>query len=373
MIETKIQRNSSIEILKILAIIMVVVSHSMPDGDTSVYSGAIDINTVTTNIHLILAGYMKNMGQIGNNIFFACSTWFLLDSSKVKIGKITNMIGDCFFISVSMLGVFTLLGYEFPIMYLIEQFFPVTFANCWFVTCYLLLYAIHPILNNTIKGMKKESLLCFNICFFILYNCIGFIMGNSLFYYSRLIGFIGIYFLVAYFRLYLKEISLNKKINVIFLATGIVGWVASSWLTAILSNNFGIFENQMQRWNNIMNPCFILIAIALLNLFRRKSVYNSTVNYISSLSLLIYLIHSTKIMRNYVRYDIFEYIKNTFGFENLFVWLILFALFNLVAGTLLAIIYNKTIQKYIHYIFEKISKMVVRLYGIASNKILAFR
>jgi len=218
--DTKAQRNSSIELLKILAIILIVLSHSMPDGDVAVYSGAIDINTVTSNLQLILAGYMKNLGQIGNDIFLVCSAWFLVDSDKVKTEKITNMIGDCFVISVGMLAIFSLAGYKFPIKYIIKQFFPVSFANCWFLTCYLLLYAIHPLLNIIIKSVKKETLLCFNLTFFILYNCMGFVMGNSLFYFSMLIGFIGIYFFVAYIKVYLNESSSNNKTNVIFFVGG---------------------------------------------------------------------------------------------------------------------------------------------------------
>lgn len=39
------QRESNIELLKIIATVFVVLSHSMPDGDTTVFSSAINLGT----------------------------------------------------------------------------------------------------------------------------------------------------------------------------------------------------------------------------------------------------------------------------------------------------------------------------------------
>lgn len=373
---TNIQRNSSIEALKIIAVVLIVLSHSMPDKSTINIvggGGVIDIDTVTADIQLIIAGYIKNLGQIGNDIFLVCSSWFLLESRKVKLNKISNMIGDCFFISIFMLGLFTAIGYDFSVKYIIKQFFPVTFGNCWFLTCYILLYAVHPLLNFAIKEMSKEQLLCFNVSFFMLHNCIGFAMRNVLFYYSHLIGFIGIYFFTAYLKFYMRETASDVRWNKKMLAVGVSGWIASSCLTAVLGYNFSIFESQMQRWNSIMNPCFILIAMALFHLFRRKEFHNRIIDYLSGCSLLIYMIHTTRIMRDYVRYDIFAVIENKFGCDNLIWWILLFAIFNLTMGTLGAIAYKKTIQKYIHAIFEKISGIAVSIYHLFAGKILTMK
>lgn len=40
----------------------------------------------------------------------------------------------------------------------LESLFPTTFANNWYMTCYLLFYAIHPLLNK-ITTFKKSSFL----------------------------------------------------------------------------------------------------------------------------------------------------------------------------------------------------------------------
>lgn len=364
------KRNSGIELLKIFAMTLIILSHSMPDQVGATLPGSIDIDTVTNNMQLILAGFIKNFGQIGNNIFLMCSIWFLLGSEKVKINKVSNMIGDCFFISVLGFVVFTLLGYRFPASYILKQFMPVTFSCSWYLTCYLLLYAIHPILNHGIKAMSKEKLLLFILIYFVLYNCMGFVMDNSLFYYSHLIGFIGIYFMVSYVKNYMTNHSSDLKLNLVMLVIGIAGWICSSGLTALLGSKFGFFAHAMQRWNKFMNPCFILIALSLFNILRQKQFYNAAINYISSLSLLVYMIHTNRIIRDYVRFDLFAMIESKYGFQHILLWILLFAIVSAVGATLLAIIYNKSFQKIIHKIFEGIAGLLLKIYNRISSFIL---
>lgn len=42
-------RNSSIELLRIIAMIFIVISHAMPDGDITVYESALNIGCATVD------------------------------------------------------------------------------------------------------------------------------------------------------------------------------------------------------------------------------------------------------------------------------------------------------------------------------------
>lgn len=179
-------RNSSIESLKILAVIMIVLSHSgfytidaHPDQQ---YLFIVDMEKSTSDVQIFLHQLFRNMGQIGNAIFIICSSWFLIDDKAIKVNKILHVIGDCFLISISAVLLFCLLGYDFSAKILLKQFMPVTFANSWFVTCYLILYAIHPMLNIILDKVSQTQLLRFNLSFFVLYNVMSFTMKKSLFF-----------------------------------------------------------------------------------------------------------------------------------------------------------------------------------------------
>lgn len=75
---------------------------------------------------------------------------------------------------------------------------------------------------------------------------------------------------------------------------------------------------------------------------------------LSSMNLLVYLIHDNVIVSDYGRYDLFLWLEEQFGRSNLFVEILIFALVSIVCSFLASIIYRLTIQHNIHLICEKI-------------------
>lgn len=340
--------------MKIIAMIIIVLSHSMPDGDSTMPASHIDIDYATTNIQIIVAQIFKAFGHTGNILFLLASCWFMIDSKRTNVKKIAQIFGDSFFISVCWLIVFLMLGYDLGLKEIFKQFFPVTFNHCWFVTCFLIFYAIHPLLAYAVENMEKKQLLTFNIVYFIMYNCIGFIMHNTYFYYSDLIGFFGLYFLVAYIKKYMSETIRDIRINIFLIVGGIVLELLLLVVTGIGSTKISFLDGQMMRWDTFMNPCLLLIGIGLFNIALNKEFYCNIINYISSLSLLIYMIHANFLVRQYGRFDLFAWIKANYGYGRLVLWMLMFACVNFFGSILIATIYDKSLRKHVHALFEKI-------------------
>lgn len=361
------KRNSGIELVKVLAVIGIVISHAIPDGDTNMYSSAIDINQATADAQLFIVALLKNLGQLGNAVFIICSSWFLMESKKVNEVKIAGYIGDCFCISIISLVFFLALGYHFPAKYVIRMMFPVTFGNCWYLTCYLLLYAIHPLLNIVIDTINKRTFFVLVSGFITLYNLIGFLGGNGLFYWSELVGFVGVYFTVAYIKRYIPGLCNSIKENIILLCMGFFGWMSMMLLTNGLGLRFEIFSDQLQRGKTWMNPCFLLIAFSVFNLARIRKFYSKGINYVASMSLLIYMIHCNRIIRDYVRFDIFGIILSRYSYRYLIGWILLYAVITLVGSLVIAMLYKKTLQpianKMSCFIYNQVKWMYSRLYS----------
>lgn len=370
--DTRAKRNSSIELLKIIAIVMVVFSHGMPNGSPEVNASAIEIGRASTDIQMFVIRLLYNLGQIGNCIFIVCTSWFLLESKSAKFNKIMALIGDCFVISMIMLVLFTLLGYRLPMLDFIQQFLPVTFGNSWFLTCYLLFYAAHPLLNIVLEHLSQKGLLLVDTVFVILYCCMSFVTAGKLFFYSEIIGFCGVYFIVAYVKKYLKKMTQSMKTGVVLLVIGIVGWLLENVVLTVLGVRISLLARGAVLCNNFINPCFLLIAIGSFVVAKNIQFSNKAVNYVSGLSLLIYLFHCNRIVRDYVRFDFFEYVLKNFTYDRLLGWVILFALISLAGGILLAVLYNLTVQKlvrklcykvaeWLEVVFSKIAEFVMRL------------
>ena len=75
-------RVSNVELLKIIAIFLIIVSHiAQTSGLPQVL---FDANKATYNIQFLIIDFFLNLGKVGNVIFICCSSWFLCDSKKLK-------------------------------------------------------------------------------------------------------------------------------------------------------------------------------------------------------------------------------------------------------------------------------------------------
>lgn len=94
------KRDSGIELLKILAIFIIVIGHVVQTlGTNPEITGYpagtfIDLSKATMNIDVFILQNMRYLGLIGNAIFFICSAWFLCDDYKVSKKKIISMCVD---------------------------------------------------------------------------------------------------------------------------------------------------------------------------------------------------------------------------------------------------------------------------------------
>lgn len=358
---TRAQRQSGIELLKIIAMFMIVLSHAAQSlGGTQV--GFIDLSLSTYNPQYLGVFFFRCLGSLGNLMFLIPSVWFLLNAKKVKINKIAGMIADVFFVSIIILIVYIyVIGRAPTAEEVIRSFFPTIYANNWYVTCYLLLYAIFPFLNSVIEHIDQKTHLVYGTAFFVLYCLINFVRES--FFYGNLIGFVGIYFMVAYCKKYMLDFFSSKKVNLLLLAFGMAGWVGLVLLTNFLGNRFELLHDKMLKWSTFINPFFLLIAFSLFNLLRLSPLQSKAINYLSSLSLLIYIIHENYLFRTRIRPLYYVYIYTEFSYEYLIGWTLLYAVLLFLGSALLAMLYGKFLQPTVHKIGEKVLARLLKIYA----------
>lgn len=361
------QRESGIEMLKIFAIGLIVISHVINSlCKENVYIGyndyIVDLSHATTSISNFFIILMMYFGVLGNSLFFICSAWFLLDSKKCSGKKIMNMLTDIWVISILIMVVMIIILGRESISYklIIKSIFPTTFANNWYLTAYILFYMIHGLLNKLILGMSQQQLLMSASVLGFLYICCDFIKGD-LFFSSILILWVAIYFIIAYLKYYCPKLCENKKVNMILFIVGILGNITIVLLTNMLGLKISFFNDKVLHWKVNYNPFIIMVAVSSFNLARNCHKKNSTINKIAKCSLLIYIIHENLLLRTYIRPYIWKLIYNNFGYSNLFFWTMLFSIILFGVALLLSLFYQKTIQyftfKLSSIFFELISKV----------------
>ena len=354
---TSLQRESGIELLKILAIFFVVISHvcqsvgQKPAQLPDLYPKLINLSAATENVQYLILAFFRHFGVLGNNIFIACSFWFLCSSVKTKWNKVFTMLGDIWVISMAFLFVYKCMGEVLPETLVTKCFFPTLYSNNWFTTCYILIYMIHPYLNLIISNInqKVHAVLC--MVSMTLYCGIVF-FKSGLLYSSNLVLFIIVYFMIAYMRKYMQEWFNKKKHNIILLIIGFAGMLAMMLINNYLGLHFAAYRNKLLGWNVNNNPFLIMAAVALFHMFRQLKFKNVCINYISGCSLIIYVIHENILFRSFTRVRIWANLLERFGRDTVVLQMFCFAVALFVAAVLVSVIY----QYFIHGIVKWVAK-----------------
>lgn len=365
-------RNSSIELLKIFAMVLIIISHMMPSGEIS--SGiphVIDLNCASASLQGLLLILFRYCGQIGNAIFIVCSSYFLIESNKTKVEKIVNILLDTWMISIIYLISLMSMGYDITLYEVINNIFPLSFDHNWFVSHYIILYMIHPLLNRVIFSVGQKTLLIINMVLLILYSGVSFLLQGA-FGYSRLIGFLVLYLLVAYTKLYLPITSKKIKPNVVALVLSVLGLVGLVVVTNAVALKTGFMSTQLLKWCAFINPFIIVMAVSLLNLSLTRAFTSRFVNEVSSVTLLVYLIHENVLLKSTVLNDIWKYIFEIYTYRYILVWVLIEVFVAVVVSWLLAFMYKHTLQRVVKklcvFLYQKggsfLNKGLIRLTNI---------
>lgn len=367
------KRNSSIELLKLFTIIIIVIGHSFPSNLylTAEVAGKwfIDLNIASSNINNIILIAYSNFFNFANTLFVICSAYFLIDNGKVKFKKIFGMIIDTWVISMFFLMLTVLFRYEISGKLLIKQLFPVLFQNNWFVTCYIMLYILHPVLNMVLKKLNQRQLLQVNIVLFVLYCCIYTLVHNDIFY-NNLVGFIIVYLYVSYVKMYMPNFSKDTRKNVILLVISSSLNLLLSLLVIFIGLRVPMFKDNMHHFAIVINPLYLIMSISLFNIFKNREFYSKRINYFSSLSLLIYLFSENVMFKRSFFRDIYTYIYNTYTYQNIVLIIAVVAVLLFIVSTSLSIIYKEIFQDKLHNIGFKLLRYPQRLFEKITDSLI---
>lgn len=372
-------RNSGIELLKVFAIFLIVVSHATQTlADTNTYISyqdyVINLSLATTDLQQLIATMFRYSGMLGNVIFFVCSAWFLLDSKRSNKRKILQILADIWVISV---GIFIIVFFQrngqMDGKMILEQFLPTICMNNWYMTCYFLFCLLYPFLNLVLSRINQRALLRTCIVLLIMYVVFNYVLNGLFFFYSRLILWVTIYFVIAYMKRYLLHSADSLRINLLLLVAGIGGNIAIIFVTNFLGLRIVFFEDKLLLWNNMSSPFILLIAIALLNIARNTNFRSKLINHISGLSYLIYIIHDNMLLRTYYRPMLWEFVYKTFGYEYLLLWILVISLFVFTFGLCSAFLYEQTIQRVVTRICNYGYPRVAQMWNRFENRLLRWR
>jgi len=139
--------------------------------------------------------------------------------------------------------------FDLPKKLIVDSLFPTIYGWNWYMTVYLMVYAIHTALNKIIYSLSQKQLLTVDVILFVMYCTIDYLLGEH-FFPNALTYFIVLYFFIAYIRLYLNDVCTNFRLNVSMLIVGLVSPFILTFVTDYMGLTIEYFSTlgNYRRW-----------------------------------------------------------------------------------------------------------------------------
>ena len=284
-------RNSNIELLRIVCILMVIALHYLNGAD---WLGGLLGHVRNGSLNYFLAHFLKSACIMAVNTFILITGFFACNKTSISIAK-----------PIKLYSLLLLYGIIFSIVFLyIEKpviniqtlkFVSTTIFYRWFVVIYCVLYILIPFLNKLIHALTCQeflNLLVINALLFYVINTFSpWTTLNDTGY--GIVNFINLYFVGAYLNLYHPR-PLPKRITLLIFVTCV-----------LITTAFSLLPHH-RAWSYL--SIFNLIAAASLFEFFRgyKIKYNSIINYLASYTFAVYIIHGCGIVPLYFYRKLFK-------------------------------------------------------------------
>ena len=285
------QHNYGIELLRIVAMLMIVAHHF------SLHSGIVfEVGSINDMWMQALA----LSGKTGVNIFVLITGHYA--SARIRSGKVLGLIGCTSGYSLVLTAAAVLTGsVGFSMKMLLKAAVPYLFGGTyWFVTTYLELYVLLPVLNMMMERLDSRNyrnyLILFTGLLCVLPKVVGqFIHVNDL-GFNKLVWFVYLYFLGAY----LKKLNISGKTA----CCAAIGCVIAQ-ITSCVMLRLGMAHGAVEKLLACMadysvNAVFpLLISATMLLWFRNVNIRTGRklLGLFGSATLGVYLFHDHIVFR----------------------------------------------------------------------------
>ncbi|MCM1089430.1 MAG: acyltransferase [Butyrivibrio sp.] len=294
-------RMNNLEELRCLAMMMVVALHFLGKGEllgdvTAEYMGTVGIAAWVLEAFCIVAV----------NVYMLISGYFLSESS-FKLSRLLKLYLQIWTYSVGA-GVFAvLLGIvpadEVNTHYFLSLLFPVSMGHYWFMTAYIFLYLLLPIVGMAVRSMTKGQLklvlTMLLLAFCVLKSVMPFRMEEDGQGYDVL-WYLCVFLVAAYIRRF-GIVFLRKKWHCVCLYLGGVGLVlAELWVLRAVymhSGSLGLILKISTEYNHLS---VLLASVGLFGWFlhgKGEGRLGRAAAWAAPYVLGVYLLHENMGMR----------------------------------------------------------------------------
>lgn len=315
-VETQIlkkQRNSSIELLRIICILLIIAHHYSVHGGFGVFKYD------SLNAQQIYIQILSMFGRISCSVF-AIITGYYMVNSKINYKKIYYLILEMLFYSFTILIVAYMIKiYPIPFSEVFKSLFPIFWGN-WYLVAYIVFCFFIPYINVMLQRLNQKEFKRLLISLIVVWSVIPTLTHNC-WKFSNL-DFLGVYF---------------KSQMLIDLAT------------------------YFREYNSVIS---VIIAVSMFRFFKNINFYSCILSFIASSVVGIYLIHDNLIMRKFI-WEVLspniKYINSNYIYIHSILKILLVFMISLIIDKFRIYVLHKYLEGFEDKIFNFLIKKIKRL------------
>ncbi len=300
--EYKKERMDGPDLLRCVAMMMIVVLHFLGKGGLLPYW---EVGGTITKTRAI-ADLLESFAIIGVNIYMLISGYFL-PASHFRLSRLITLYVQLWIYSVGVAGLCvatglvsaeTLTTHDILVLVL-----PVSMEHYWFLTAYLFLYLLLPILNVAVEKMTKEQLLWTTLFLLFVHSGLKSLLlvrldtdrGGYHF-----LWYLIVYLIAAYIRKYQPAFFQSKVRCAVLWLMGSLGVFAERMLFGIVYSRKGSLGQMLTvplEYNHLLVLAASLGLFGLLLHVRLPRVLGGITRFLAPYTLGVYLLHENIFLR----------------------------------------------------------------------------
>lgn len=287
----KQKRDSRYELLRIIAMFMVVASHCVQHSGNNNW----DIIYRPFSFNLIIAMFIGMWGQVGVALFIIQSSFFLCDQNGIHMKKVVMIILRTWGICIFLIGIFFLAGNDISFEIVMKELITPLYRGQYnFITTYLFFYISMPVLQTIILHVNNDSLRKICIIYTFLVPCLNLVIPL---FSGGFVEFVYLFFLTTYLKRTDFRLIRYNVTRILALLTG--GLITGMLIFNYIGNMCGD-EGMMKFMNRLfsLNILTVFIAVCIFYLMKNSRLIASKyINYIAKATLGVYIWHENYLFR----------------------------------------------------------------------------
>lgn len=338
----KTQRLSNFELLRIVAMLMIIGTHCIASSHAFEYFNSGSASYIVLTV-------LQALCNLGVNLFVLITGYFMIEKTQVSIRRPIGLLLDVAIYGFALYCISVLLGLQpFGLPGAVKSIAPLLAGYRWFIKAYIVLYLLIPYINLVVEKLTRKQYITLLIVLFLLLSVWPTFLPSPPIddYGYGFVHLIFMYIIGSGLRRFSWEFSIKSIWGLFF-----VSFACTEALYLLDTIPFlATAHGYVGAYNSVFN---VLTSVALFFLFSKITVQSQWVNRFAASALAVFLIHGD--------YNIMDYLFNELlkvpQYYQFTLWPVLFIICILgvyIVCAIIDMVKRKLLDKPINWIFDRI-------------------